>query len=547
MIPNLNVVPLIDLPIHPAAQQAYLIAADPGLKKAVRVYLPDVVAAASVVAAEIGPMLAAASASVNAQVNALSSSINLSLVEMRSEVAEVVADTEMQSAALLAGLGYMVPVPYTAGIQVESGRFTVSYAGVTYAPVQSALPFVTSETLDIEKWRMIQGVSGADLASSSGSAMVGFRQASPSATLRTTLEKMREWVSPEDFGAIGDGTARPLSERFPTLAEAQQVYPFVTSLSQGIDYAAIQAAVSVPSRCVHFLPKTYVCGDIVPANGVHLLGFAGHGYTDDEPHFRPRLLKSEGSSCLMNVVGTRGVTASGMVFDGLDGTVPVVSSGSSRFTAENCRFTRGSVGFGGYVGSGSLYSRTSHFIKCVFSSCGTGIQNLIDSFLTECEVAANLDINVYGSSGADSNTFTACRFEWSANGRNLRLAGASGSRVSSYKFVACTFDRGAVGSVYMGYVKQIQFVGCDFKRGNRGGGQSASANCNVYVENGDFVSFTDCMQSAGRDDEPQPMDPMTPAYAYHSVSAALIFQSSAVEFLLSLPGAHCGAQIRFPV
>lgn len=47
-----------------------------------------------------------------------------------------------------------------------------------------------------------------------------------------------------DFGAIGDGLYHPLSERFNSLAEAQAVYPFVSSLSQSIDYAAIQVGVN---------------------------------------------------------------------------------------------------------------------------------------------------------------------------------------------------------------------------------------------------------------------------------------------------------------
>lgn len=48
-------------------------------------------------------------------------------------------------------------------------------------------------------------------------------------------------VTPYDFGAIGDGVAHPLSERYSTLAEAQTVYPFATSLSEYIDGLALQA------------------------------------------------------------------------------------------------------------------------------------------------------------------------------------------------------------------------------------------------------------------------------------------------------------------
>jgi hypothetical protein len=60
------------------------------------------------------------------------------------------------------------------------------------------------------------------------------------------------------YGSIGDATAHPLSERYATLADAQAVYPFATSLTQEIDYCAIQAAIidaNANSGGVVFLPS----------------------------------------------------------------------------------------------------------------------------------------------------------------------------------------------------------------------------------------------------------------------------------------------------
>lgn len=45
----------------------------------------------------------------------------------------------------------------------------------------------------------------ADLAASSGSSLVGFLQAGTGAVTRTAQDKMREFVSVKDFGAVGDG------------------------------------------------------------------------------------------------------------------------------------------------------------------------------------------------------------------------------------------------------------------------------------------------------------------------------------------------------
>lgn len=63
-------------------------------------------------------------------------------------------------------------------------------------------------------------------------------------TARNLVTRSIDFVNPVDFGAIGDGNSHPLSSVYSTLAAAQAVYPFVTSLSQEIDWAAIQAAVN---------------------------------------------------------------------------------------------------------------------------------------------------------------------------------------------------------------------------------------------------------------------------------------------------------------
>lgn len=89
---------------------------------------------------------------------------------------------------------------------------------------------------------MIQLASTED---GKGDDLIGMKQPLASAVSRTVHDKLLETISIRDFGAIGDGTLHPLSERYSTLAEAQSVYPFVTSLEQSIDYAAIQSAINV--------------------------------------------------------------------------------------------------------------------------------------------------------------------------------------------------------------------------------------------------------------------------------------------------------------
>ncbi len=91
-------------------------------------------------------------------------------------------------------------------------------------------------------------VSSGDLSNQTdpakGSGLVGYIRDYFGATGRTAQSKMSDVVSGRDFGLIGDGSYHPLSERYATLGAAQTVYPFATSLTQSIDWAAIQSALN---------------------------------------------------------------------------------------------------------------------------------------------------------------------------------------------------------------------------------------------------------------------------------------------------------------
>jgi hypothetical protein len=82
-------------------------------------------------------------------------------------------------------------------------------------------------------------LNAVDGPTSTQAANVTYQANITGSVSRTLPSKLREYISLRDFGAIGDGTLHPLSERFATLAAAQEVYPFATSLTQSIDYCAI--------------------------------------------------------------------------------------------------------------------------------------------------------------------------------------------------------------------------------------------------------------------------------------------------------------------
>ena len=110
-----------------------------------------------------------------------------------------------EAESVIAGLGYFAPVPYEAGIVLDSVHQTVEYDGNVYAPLLSAIPFTTSGVFEEGNFRVLAGIMASDLASASGSALVGFMQPAGTAVLRNLQDKVRETITPMDFGAAGDG------------------------------------------------------------------------------------------------------------------------------------------------------------------------------------------------------------------------------------------------------------------------------------------------------------------------------------------------------
>ncbi len=109
--------------------------------------------------------------------------------------------------AVAAGYGYQVPVPYSAGLSMTNASQTVSYDGQVYAPIQSQLPFTTGSAFEPAKFRLIQGVSGADLSGPNGAAMVGFSQSESGEEVMSVRDRLRIQVFASAFGLKSTNTA----------------------------------------------------------------------------------------------------------------------------------------------------------------------------------------------------------------------------------------------------------------------------------------------------------------------------------------------------
>ncbi|OEZ91453.1 SGNH/GDSL hydrolase family protein [Duganella phyllosphaerae] len=117
-----------------------------------------------------------------------------------SKINEVSAAFNLGGSIL--SLGYLPPVPYAAGISLTVATQTVQYGVNTYAANVTALPFTTSGVFETDKFRLVQGVTSAQLAEPEAAGTIGFQQAGVDANgarVRKVKDRLREAVHVTDY------------------------------------------------------------------------------------------------------------------------------------------------------------------------------------------------------------------------------------------------------------------------------------------------------------------------------------------------------------
>lgn len=166
-------------------------------------------------------------------------------------------------------------------------------------------------------------------------------------------------VMDNEFGALANGGSNPLSTRYHTLARAQDKYPFATSLSQEIDWAASQLLTNTlySSTGISLGEGVWPGGDYRVTDSVIIPGTTLASETHQEVHFR-------------GYNATIHTTASTPIFDRpvtLWGSVSNASAGANsvRPFFEGFRFygsTPGSSQYGiRYTGSQNMAIRDCEF------------------------------------------------------------------------------------------------------------------------------------------------------------------------------------------
>lgn len=158
---------------------------------------------------------------VTAAARVLSESVENIVEIAESHALDSINKVQLEASAVLAGIGYLPPTPYASGLNVDSTRFTVIRDGQVYAPA-APVPFTTG-TWNSSQWRLVQGVTSADLSSEYGAGMIGFRGGTVDEALSVAESERNRILSdvagPALSGSrlINKGPAGNMSERRPML------------------------------------------------------------------------------------------------------------------------------------------------------------------------------------------------------------------------------------------------------------------------------------------------------------------------------------------
>jgi Head binding len=137
------------------------------------------------------------------------------------------------------------PIQLKVNAEQMSVKVTTSGGALVVYTARWSAGITVAELADPDTDIVIAGESAQSIAElrgdlSEGSADIGGISAKKIAVRVESTKSLRDFTV--DNSVTGTGTLVPLSAVFPNLAAAQAIYPFVTSLTQSLDWAVIKAA-----------------------------------------------------------------------------------------------------------------------------------------------------------------------------------------------------------------------------------------------------------------------------------------------------------------
>lgn len=187
-------------------------------------------------------------------------------------------------------------------------------------------------------WRPVGDITLREQLATAGSgplvddSNINVVQPYPGAVSLTQHDNNALFLNVKQFGAIGDGSYHPLSEIYASLSSAQAVYPFVTNLTQSVDWAAWQAALNT-GKVVYGTDNAYVITDtLLPVSGGGIIGLGVNKWVSGfTATFNPNL--TSGTTFLMYGTGAKNYTLDCVSNMDKSGGVVANPSASDPYTA----------------------------------------------------------------------------------------------------------------------------------------------------------------------------------------------------------------------
>lgn len=368
----------------------------------------------------------------------------------------------------------------------------------------------------------------------SGASLIGYLSSAGGAVPSTLDEFADQYITPFTFGAIGDGTLHPLSERFSSLGEAQSVYPHATSLTQSVDWAALQSAINYSSSAklpVRLNAKYYVnstlnisiygaklFGDRAWSEGVSIAMPANANYvlfnitaTCSLAGFKI-LGPSSGtisSNILIHVTNTNAVRLDNLFFE--NGYRQLLLRDTSFYISiNNCDF------YGSYYSAIETVSATYPGVDLIMSHvrflaargayviCFNGLGSAI---ISDVQASVNKVTQATLYFGTPAGGYGGCQMTncvWENDGdisataiAAVYINGSSSAKWKSIWFDNCIITGNAVPAVNMFWCNGAKFSNCGLS-------STASAGVIYYNNSGETndISFTNCEWSTSGSNPP---------------------------------------------
>ncbi len=286
-------------------------------------------------------------------------------------------------------------------------------------------------------------------------------------------------ASVADYGAVGDGVTN--------------------------DTTAFNQCLSSNTICWVNPAKTYAVGDVQVNNGNRLIGLASVEYgtsTAATASARPILVGVAGATNVLNVSGvTKGAAIDGIYIDCKGTGANGISGGSFQLIVSDATIIGCAVGIGG-----SAYSGELHITNTTFGSNGTGLANVVDSFVLNADFANNAGDGIYLGTGSNANTIVNCRFEWNQGFGIESYGGTEANSISN-----SLFDRNYYAGLGLSGVTGMTISNSVFYRNGRNN-TAPNQNAQIYINGSKNISISGGLSKVGQDDGGTGTN--TPAYVF---------------------------------